>query len=137
MIFLEKCFSCYILLTDQLSSSYCLYFLRYWATSVLQLFFSQVVKSNFEMKLIFLTKLFFYMTKNQGKNLNILWTKRAFKVKWKSFFIIFKRLSIANNWKNARLRIQWRLIFAIVIRCFRLRLWKVYFIYFKFTPVFF
>ena len=35
------------------------------------------------------------------------------------------------------LRIQWRLIFAIVILCSRLRLWVNYFIYFKFTFVFF
>ena len=37
--------------------------------------------------------------------------------------------------KKMFLRIQWRLIFAIVIRCSRLRLWVGYFIYFKFTPV--
>ena len=35
------------------------------------------------------------------------------------------------------LRIQWRLIFANVIRCSRPRLWEDYFIYFKSTPVFF
>ena len=29
MIFREKCFSCYILLTDQISFSDCLYFLRF------------------------------------------------------------------------------------------------------------
>ena len=30
MIFKEKCFSCYILLTEQISLPDCLYFLRYW-----------------------------------------------------------------------------------------------------------
>ena len=40
-------------------------------------------------------------------------------------------------WITFFLRIPWRLIFAIVIRCFGLRLWEGYFIYFKFTPVFF
>ena len=45
---------------------------------------------------------------------------------------IVLRLSYA--WE---LRIQWRLIFASVIRWSRVRLWVVYFIYFKFTPVFF
>ena len=35
------------------------------------------------------------------------------------------------------LRIQWRFIFSNVIRCYRLRLWVGYFIYFKFTHVFF
>ena len=39
--------------------------------------------------------------------------------------------------KDSSLRMQWRLIFANVIHCSRLRLWVGYFIYFKFTPVFF
>ena len=34
-IFSEKYFSCYILLTDQISLSFCIYFLRYWAICVL------------------------------------------------------------------------------------------------------
>ena len=34
-----------ILLTDQISLSGCLYFLRYWAICVLQLFVNQVVTS--------------------------------------------------------------------------------------------
>ena len=38
MIFEEKCFSCYILLTDQISFSGCLYFVRYWGIYILQLF---------------------------------------------------------------------------------------------------
>ena len=33
-------------------------------------------------------------------------------------------------------RIHWRLIFGSAEHCSRLRLWIVYFIYFKFTPVF-
>ena len=41
----SKCFSCYILLTDQISLSDCLYFFKYWAKCVLQLFVSQVVTS--------------------------------------------------------------------------------------------
>ena len=45
MIFQGKCFSYYILLTDQILLSDCLYFLRYWAISVLQLFVFQVVTS--------------------------------------------------------------------------------------------
>ena len=35
--------------------------------------------------------------KSQDKNINILRTKRAFKMKWKFFFIIFKGLSVAKN----------------------------------------
>ena len=36
MIVQEKCFSSYILLTDQVSLPDCLYFLRYWSICVLQ-----------------------------------------------------------------------------------------------------
>ena len=42
-IFQEKFFSCYIPLTDQISLSDYLYFSRYWAISVLQLFVDQAV----------------------------------------------------------------------------------------------
>ena len=45
MIFQEKCFSFYILLTDQLLLFHCLYFLRNWAICVLQLFVNQAVTS--------------------------------------------------------------------------------------------
>ena len=41
--FSRKCFSSYILLSDQVSLSDCLYSLRYWAKCVLQLFVCQVV----------------------------------------------------------------------------------------------
>ena len=44
---------------------------------------------NFEINLVFLTKLFYYMTKCKDKNLNILRTKRA--------FIIFKGSSVSKN----------------------------------------
>ena len=53
----EKCFSCYILLTDQISLPDYLYFLRYWVICVLQLSISpgyDVI--NFENNFIFLIK---------------------------------------------------------------------------------
>ena len=43
--FSKKCFSCYILLTDQISLSDCLYFSRNWAIRVLQLIDNQAVMS--------------------------------------------------------------------------------------------
>ena len=43
--FQQKCSLCYILLTDQILLSGCLYFLRYWAICVLQLFVNQAVTS--------------------------------------------------------------------------------------------
>ena len=52
---------------------------------------------NFEINLTFLMKLFLYVTKNQDKNLNILKTKKTFKVKQKASFIILKGFSAAKN----------------------------------------
>ena len=43
--FSKTCFSCYIVLSDQIPLPDCLYFLRYWSICALQLFFSQVVTS--------------------------------------------------------------------------------------------
>ena len=45
VFFQEKCLSFDILLTDQISLSDSLYFLKYWAICVLQLFVNQVVMS--------------------------------------------------------------------------------------------
>ena len=45
MIFQEKCLSCYILLTDQILLADYLYFSRYWAICVFQLFVNQAVTS--------------------------------------------------------------------------------------------
>ena len=70
MIFQEKCFSCYILLTDHNSLPDCLYFLRYWAICLLQLFVSPGCDvRNFEINLIFLIQLFLYMTKKSRQNI--------------------------------------------------------------------
>ena len=52
--FLEKFFSCYILITDQVSQSSCLYFVRYWTICVMKLFVNQVVTSRiFKLTLSF------------------------------------------------------------------------------------
>ena len=44
MIFQEKCFSSYTLLTNQISLPDCCYFLRYYSVYVLQLLVNQVVR---------------------------------------------------------------------------------------------
>ena len=49
----------------------------------------------FKINLIFLIKPFCNMTKD--KNVNILRTKKAFEVKKKAFFIIFKGTSVVKN----------------------------------------
>ena len=52
---------------------------------------------NFEINLIFLIKLFF-LQDQKAKNSNILITKRAFKIKQKTFFlIIFQGLLVVKN----------------------------------------
>ena len=49
---------------------------------------------NFEIDLIFLIKPLFLYDQSLEKNLNILRTKKAFKVKQKTFFIVIKGLSL-------------------------------------------
>ena len=59
MIFLENFFSCYILLTDQISMSDRLYFSTYWAICVLKLFVNLAVTSqNLKLTLCFLSRCF-------------------------------------------------------------------------------
>ena len=58
---------------------------------VLQVFVNQVVTSE-----------------SQNKNLNILRTKRAFKVKQKPFFIFFKRVSFAKSLKPDSTPWKWK-----------------------------
>ena len=45
MIFQQRCFSCYILITDQILLPDCLYILRYRAICILHLFVNQAVTS--------------------------------------------------------------------------------------------
>ena len=52
--FSTKCSSYYILLTDQISLPFCLYFLRYWGIYELQLVVNQVVTSSI-LKLTYLS----------------------------------------------------------------------------------
>ena len=76
----------------------CLYFARYWATCVLSLFADQVVTLwILKLPLSFNQAVFSVWPKNHVKNLNILRTERAFKMKQKAFFIIFQGLSVAKN----------------------------------------
>ena len=53
MIFREKCFSCYILLGDQVSLSGYLYFLGFWAICELQLFITANSAIHFGSSYIF------------------------------------------------------------------------------------
>ena len=50
-----------------------------------------------EINLVFLIKPFFYMTIKSEKKFKYLENKRAFKAKYKVFFIICKGISVAKN----------------------------------------
>ena len=99
MIF-EETFShvIFILLADQISLPDYVFFLRYWLVCVTKLFVCQSVTSYIlRLTLAFLIKPFSYMTKTQDKNLNILRAKRAFIVKCKAFFIIYKGFQLSEK----------------------------------------
>ena len=99
MIFQEKYFSCYALLTNQISFPDCLYVLRYWLIYVLQLFVNPSCNViNFEINLILLTKSFFDLTKNSRQKFKYFENEKSFEGEIKRvFFIIFKGISVAKN----------------------------------------
>ena len=70
--FRQKYFSRYILLTDQISLSDCLYFLRCWVICVLQLIDVHSVTSKFlKLTIAFLSNHFSIQPKRQDKIVNI------------------------------------------------------------------
>ena len=83
-------------------TNFSVYFMRYWTIWLLQLSVNHVVMS-WILKFILsdrrclsscqidvVSSRFFYMTKSRDNNLKTLRTNRAFKMKQKVFFIIFK-----------------------------------------------
>ena len=87
-------FSPYILLTDQISLSDCIYFLRYWEICVI--FRYPVCDAiNSEINLSFLVKTFSHMTRKLKKKSNILRTKKSYKIK--STLHHFVRASICQK----------------------------------------
>ena len=95
--FSTKFSTCYILLTDQISLSGCLYFLRYWEICVLQLFvITRLLCQKFQ-NYSDLSNQAVFIHDQKVKKLNILRRRRAFKVKLKTFFIILKGLSVIKN----------------------------------------
>ena len=99
IIFKEKYFSGYILLTDPIPLSACLYFIRYIGQYVYcNCLLTRLDVINFEINLLFLIKPFsLHDQKVKTKSLNILRTKRAFKIKQKHFLSIFKGLAIKEE----------------------------------------
>ena len=103
----------------RISFSDCLYFLRYQAMCVLQLFFSQVVTTwILKLNLPFSSR-FSAWSESEYKNLYILRTKRLFKVKQKAIFLIIKGLSIAKNClrpKSVSVKI-WKILVRYLMYC--------------------
>ena len=88
MSFEEINFPCYILLTDQISLPGLLYFVKYTATCVLQLFNWVVTSWILKLTLSFQSKRFSTKPKKSRDILwNILWKKRAFIEANKTIFL--------------------------------------------------
>ena len=88
MIFWEQCFSCYILLTDQILLFLLLEILDNMCIAIIC--FSGRDANNFEINL-------FYMTKKSRKNFRYLENKKSFLIKNRFSSITFKGLSVVKN----------------------------------------
>ena len=76
----------------------CLYFLKYWAICVSQLFVNRAVTSwNLKLTLSFLSSHFCYTTKKSRQKLTYLENEKSFRGEIKDIFIIFKGLSVLKN----------------------------------------
>ena len=100
MIFKEKYFSCYVLLTNFNYSNFIVWLLFFHEIlghiCIIIICFSVCDVINFEIKLSYQV-FFLYDQKSMNKYLNIFRTKRVFEMRWKVFFIIFKGFSVAKD----------------------------------------
>ena len=87
MIFEEKYFSRYFLLTDQISLPDCRYFLRQGNMYIVIVCFAVNDAINFEMYLSFLIKQFFYITKKSRQKCNYLKSEKNFSSFLKGFHL--------------------------------------------------
>ena len=108
MIFQEKCFSCYILITDQISLSDCLYFSRYWTICqcILQLFINQAVG------LIFLVKPLWYLINKSRQKLKYLENEKSFLGEMKSNFHHFQ-----TDFRCQKVFQTWECLFKAINQC--------------------
>ena len=100
MIFQEKYFSYYILLTD-------LYFLSY--IYILNIYIVITCCLVCEINLSILIKSFYYIIKKSEQKCKYLKNERAFNMKYKVFFIIFIGFLIEANKSNFFLTVRARL----------------------------
>ena len=92
-IFFKKNISCYILLTDQISFSDCLYFSKYLAMYIVNVSFPVCDIKNFEIYLSFLINRFPTWPRSQNKISKLETALGAIK----SIFYHFQRYSAARN----------------------------------------
>ena len=116
MTFIEKCFSWYILLGDQILLSNCLYFLRYWAICVLQLFYFLVVMSWILKLTLFFNEAVFLHDQKVKTKVWISWEHKEF-LRWnkKHFSSFLKSLSCQ------KLSQTWDCAFMINVKKFNFR----------------
>ena len=93
MIFKEKCFSCYIFLSDQVSFT-CWDIGQYVNCNYL---LTRLRRHQCWNNLIVLIKSFLYMTKKSREKFNYLENEKSFQGEMKSIFPIFKGFSVAKN----------------------------------------
>ena len=81
MNFQEKYSSCYILLTDEILLSDCLYFSKYWVVCVLQWSYYNCLLTRltkFDINLTFPIKVFCYMTEKSRQKIKYLENEKSF-----------------------------------------------------------
>ena len=97
--FSRKRFSSYNLLSDQISLPDCLYLLRHWAIQVCDII-------NFVVNLIFLIKLFFYLTKTLSQKFHYLEKeKELLKINKNNFSSFLRTFWLPNIVSDFRVRL--------------------------------
>ena len=107
----EKCFSCNILLSDQilLFIASCLYFLRYWSICLLQLFVNLAMTSQILKSSHFAT-----WPKNKDVNLKISWEGKEL-LRWNKYFLsLFKGFQSPKIVSDLRVFLQRNHNYAIL-----------------------
>ena len=116
MIFFEKCFSFYILITDQVSLPDLFYFLRYEILDNMSLL-TRLWDIYSEISFIFLIKQFFYMTKKSRQILKYFENKNSFQGELKSIFQHFQRAlrcqKLSQTWECA-FKSPWKVFIPVL-----------------------
>ena len=126
MIFHERFFSCYILLTVQFLFSDCLYFLRCRTIYVLQFLFPRLWRHRF-WNLLYLSNEAGFSTwlKSQDKTLNILRTKRILRWNKKDFWSFLKGFQLPEIASDLRVHLHNFTENGVGCGCFSRNFWHL------------